>query len=327
MRKIGVGVDLGATNVRIAVGDEEGNILCKLKERTIKDKGAKGISEQIIGMIHNLKPETNWIKNLLGIGIGSTGPLDLNLGGLMKPTNIPYDYVPLVAPLKQAFKKPIHLLNDGQSAVIGEKFFGAGKKHENLGYITLGSGIGGGIYVDDHLIRGKDGNATEIGHFTIDFKGQLLCGCGRRGHWEAYCSGLGIPNYARLLLSDFIKNDPKEVNSSQLVKNVNGDWRKITTKMIFDCAKLDDKISKAIVEKVGTINAIGFSCVIDAYDPSLITVGGSLALKNESLIMEPIKRNVVKHSRNGIPEIHVTEVGDEIVLYGALALAFNKVNA
>ena len=137
-----------------------------------------------------------------------------------------------------------------------------------MGYITISSGIGGGIFVDNHLLRGKDGNATEIGHFTIDFEGRMICGCGRRGHWEAYCSGIGMPNYARFLLREFSK-EKFERKSSMLVKKVHSNREKITSKMIFDAAKAGDKTSIEIVEKVGILNAIGFASVIDAYDSSL----------------------------------------------------------
>ena len=321
MGRIAVGVDLGATNVRVALGEENGTIIRRLKESTIKDRGAMGISEQIIRMIRSLQPGKEWVSNLQGIGIGSAGPLDIKSGGLVNPANINFPFVPLVEPLRETFGLNTYLLNDGLSAVMGEKFFGLGKNHENLGYITISSGIGGGIFVDNHLLLGKDGNATEIGHLTIDFEGRLICGCGRRGHWEAYCSGTGIPNYAKLLLNEFLKEN-SDIKSS-LLETVNGNYDNITSKMIFNAAKAGDKFSMEVVTKIGILNAIGFASVLDAYDPSLITVGGSLALKNEKLVLEPIRQEINKHAINRVPEICITKLGDEVVLYGALALAFH----
>jgi glucokinase len=323
MGKIAVGVDLGATNIRVALGGDDGTIFSRIKERTIKDQGPQAISEQIIRMIRSLQPGKKWISNLQGIGIGSAGPLDLKRGGLVNPTNIDYPFVPLVKPLQETFGLNTYLLNDGLSAVMGEKFFGFGKKHENLAYITISSGIGGGIFVDNHLLIGKDGNATEIGHLTIDFEGRLICGCGRRGHWEAYCSGIGMPKYAKLLFTELSKENPKI--KTTLLKNVQENWKKITSKTIFDSAKLGDKFSKEVIKKVGVLNSIGFASVLDAYDPSLITVGGSLVLKNENMILEPITQQIGKHAINRIPKICKTNLGDEIVLYGALALAYHPV--
>jgi len=318
-RKIAVGVDLGGTNIRVALGDDEGRILAKFSERTEKTKGPEGISEQIARIIRCLEKKEAKTGEIIGIGIGSAGPLDLKRGGLMKPTNIPYDFIPLVEPLEDIFHLPTYLLNDCSTAVMGEKFFGAGKNHENLAYITLSTGIGGGIYVDGHLLIGKDGNATEVGHFTIDYEGKLLCGCGKRGHWEAYCSGNGIPNYVRLLLS---QGRFEGVKDSLLMRRISGDLDRLTAKILYDCAKAGDPLALELVDKIGILNSVGFACVVDAYDPSLITVGGSISLRNESLIIDPIRRGVKEHARNRVPEIRITPLGDDVVLYGALAMVF-----
>ena len=239
----------------------------------------------------------------------------------MKPTNIPYDFIPLVEPLEDAFHLPTYLLNDCSTAVMGERFFGAGKEHENLAYITLSTGIGGGIYVDGHLLVGKDGNATEIGHFTIDYEGRLMCGCGKRGHWEAYCSGNGIPNYVRLLLS---RKRPERFENSLLMQSISGDLDRLTAKILYDCAKTGDPLALELVDKIGVLNSIGFACVVDAYDPSLITVGGSIALRNENLVIDPIRRYIKEHARNRVPEIKITPLRDDVVLYGALAMVFHS---
>jgi len=318
--KIAVGVDLGGTNVRVALGDEKGRILAKISERTEKTRGPEGISEQIARIIHYLEEKEVKAKKIIGIGIGSAGPLDLKRGGLMKPTNIPYDFIPLVEPLEDTFHLPTYLLNDCSAAVMGERFFGAGKKHENLAYITISTGIGGGIYVDGHLLIGKDGNATEIGHFTIDFEGKLMCGCGKRGHWEAYCSGNGIPNYVELILS---QERHEEIKDSLLMRRISGDLNLLTAKILYDCAKAGDPLSLELVDKIGVLNSIGFACVVDAYDSSLITVGGSIALRNERLVIDPIRRGVKEHARNRVPEIKITPLGDDVVLYGALAMVFH----
>jgi len=321
MERLAVGVDVGGTNIRVALGDERGRIIARISERTEKHRGPEGISRQIVRSIRRLIERIGG-RRIEGIGIGSAGPLDLKRGGLMKPTNIPYDFVPLVEPLREEFDLPVYLLNDCSVAVVGERFFGAGKEHENLAYITLSTGIGGGIYVDGHLLIGKDGNATEIGHFTIDYKGRLLCGCGKRGHWEAYCSGNGIPNYVRLLLSE---EDPDEVKDSLLMSKINGNLNLLTAKILYDCAKAGDPLSLKLTDRIGVLNAIGFACVIDAYDPSLITIGGSIALRNENLVLSPIRKYVGEHARNRVPEIRITPLGDDVVLYGAIAMVFHAI--
>jgi glucokinase len=318
-KRLAVGIDVGATNIKIAMGDETGQILTKFLEKTEKNQGPEGISNQLIRMVHSLQKEHPEAKKIISIGIGSAGPLDLKKGGLMKPTNMPYDFVPLVKPLEDAFKLPTYLLNDCTAAVIGEKHFGAGKEHKNMVYITISTGIGGGVYVDDHLLIGKDGNAHEIGHFTIDSMGHLQCGCGKRGHWEAYCAGSSIPNFVRVLLE---QKKHKGQENSLLFKAVNQDLSKLTAKILYDAAKAGDPLSIGLVEDIGQLNAIGFACVIDAYDPSLITIGGAVALNNADLVIDPIKRFVQNHARNRLPEIFLTPLGEYVVAYGALSMVF-----
>ncbi len=320
-RLLAFGVDVGGSNVRVVLGDDSGQILMKTIEKTIKDEGPEGISNQIIRMIQAIQKENSRAKKAVGIGIGSAGPLDLKKGGLMKPTNLPFDFVPLVDPLRDAFKLPTYLLNDCASAVLGEKRFGLGKEYDNLVYVTISTGIGGGVIVDNHLLTGKDGNAHEIGHFTIDNAGRLQCGCGKLGHWEAYCSGSGIPNYVRLLLKG--KNQ-KEVANSLLLRSVNRDLSLLTAKALFDAAKAGDRLSVELVEQIGVLNAIGFACVIDAYDPSVITVGGAIALNNADLVIAPIKNHVGEHARNRLPEIYLTNLGEYVAAHGALSIVFER---
>ena len=125
-------------------------------------------------MIRSLKASGGFCK----IGVASAGPLDLREGAVVHSPNIGFDYIPLVKPLEDEFKVPVYLCNDCVAGVIGEKELGYGRGYGNLVYVTLSSGIGGGVFVDNHLLIGKDGNAHEIGHITIDYEGKLTCGCG-----------------------------------------------------------------------------------------------------------------------------------------------------
>jgi len=317
--KFVVGVDLGATWVRVALSDEKGNILGKLSEKTYKGENGEKISEQILNMIFKLIEKTR-VPGISAVGIGSIGPLDMKRGVIIKPANLPFENVPLVEPISSKLNVPVYLVNDCTAAVIGEHRFGAGKDLDNLIYVTLSTGIGGGAYVNGHLLLGKDGNAVEIGHMVIDFEGRLKCGCGKRGHWEAYCGGANIPNFAKLILDEIDKRKKEE---SLLFKLIRGNLSDLTTEVIFRAANEGDEISLHIVSEVGKLNAIGFANVINVYDPSLITVGGSIALNNPILILDPIRRNVKKYAVNKIPEISLTPLGSDIVLYGAIALALN----
>jgi glucokinase len=202
--------------------------------------------------------------------------------------------------------------------VLGEKEFGLGKGLSNLVYITLSTGIGGGAIVDGKLLIGKDGNAVEIGHMVIDKEGKLLCGCGKPGHWEAYCSGANIPRFVRLWFKSH------EVEKSKLFELGGTNLSKLTSKLLFEAAKLGDEVAIQVVEEIGRLNAMGFANLINAYDPELITVGGAVALNNPELVLRPIKKYVKDFAVNRVPKIALTPLGEDVTLYGLLAVVLRS---
>ncbi len=304
-------VDIGATNVRVASGDE-GGLIEKIMERTDRENGPKGVSAQIIRLVRSLE-----IEELAAIGVGSIGPIDIDTGSIVNTPNFPFKEIPVLEPLTFEFHVPVRMLNDCAAAVLGEKEYGAGKGLRNLVYVTLSTGLGGGAIVDGHVLIGKDGNAVEVGHLTIDPDSPLVCGCGCRGHWEAYSSGRNIPKYARLLLSEIKAKD------NLLQELAGGDPGGITAEILFEAARRLDPTALTIVRKIGEVNAIGFADIVNVFDPQLITVGGSIALENPDLILKPILENIDKHLINRRPEIMITPLGQDAVLYGALALAMS----
>ncbi|MGQ9679502.1 MAG: ROK family protein [Candidatus Bathyarchaeia archaeon] len=309
--KLYIAVDLGATNIRVASGDKT-SIKRRIVEKTDKNNGSLGISKQIIRMIKAVNGE-----EICAIGIGSIGPLELSTGRIVNTPNLPFKDIPIVKPISEAFGVPVKLLNDCCAAALGEHLYGAGRGVKNLVYITFSTGLGGGAIVDDHLLQGKDGNAHEIGHLTIDPDSELVCGCGGRGHWEAYSSGINIPKYAEWLIK---RSEAQNRFKQAIEKN-----RALgSAEEIFSKARKGDALAFWIVEKIGEVNAIGFSDVINVYDPELITVGGSIAIENPDLILKPVLNNVCRRTINRVPKIMITPLLRDTVLYGALALAIDE---
>jgi len=273
--------------------------------------GSLGVSKQIIRLIEFIKEEP------ISIEIGSIGPIDQKEGIITNTPNYPFNNIPILEPLIDKYKVPVTIVNDCASAVKGEQTFGAGQGLSNLVYVTIITGLGGGAIVNDHLLLGKDGNAVEVGHFTVDSDSDIVCGCGCRGHWEAFSSGKNIPAFAKTLLKEL------DWKNGSLYKLSEGKPENLTAIKIYDAAKLGDKYARMIVDKIGEINAIGFANVINAYDPELITIGGSIALNNPKLSLNPIMENIEKHTINRVPEIKLTSLGQDAVLIGALALAMS----
>ncbi len=303
-----VAVDIGATNIRVAVGDER-SLRAKRSEATDRLNGPEGVPRQIARMIRSLASEP------MAVGIGSIGPLDVKNGAIGATPNFAFKHIPIVAPLEEELGVPVRIVNDCNAAVIGEHIYGAGRGLDNIFYVTMSTGMGGGAIVDGNPLNGKDGNAPEIGHLTINPDSELICGCGCRGHWEAHCSGANIPKFARVLLRN------RNLEGGLLLKMVGGDLGRLTPEMIFGAAGRGDGDALYIVDEVGKVNAVGFADIVNAFDPELITVGGSVALNNPELIIDPIMKGIDRHLINRRPEIRLTPLGADVVLYGGLAVA------
>jgi glucokinase len=318
-----IGIDLGGTWVRVVLSDEEGHFVAKISEKVDKSSAA-AIGHQMIRLARFLCNKHGFdIKSVNGAGIAATGPLIQKEGALIHPTAMPFDYVPLTKPVSEELGIPSCLINDAAGAALGEKMFGAAKGLDNYAYITISTGIGCGAIVNGTLLLGKDGNAHEVGHIVIDFEGRLKCGCGKRGHWEAYCSGSNIPNFIRMRL---IEMPEKAVKESLLLKRIGGNMSRLAASDLFAAAKEADNVSLKLVKEIGVLNAIGFANVVNAYDPSLITVGGTVTLKNKKMVMSPITKHVKDYVINRIPKIMVTPLGDDIGLYGAIATALTYIS-
>ena len=304
MEKICLALDIGATNLRIALINKQGKILKKICQ-TIKRRGKDGkiVTDQIIKLTDFLIKKEPLLS---GIGIASIGPLDYKKGGIKNSPNIPFRFIPLLGPLSSTFGLPISLLNDCLAAVWAEKIYGAGKHLESLVYITISTGIGGGAIVDNHLLFGKDGNAAEIGHFIIEEKYNFLCSCDKgRGHWEGIASGSNLPRFFQA----WLKKTKSKAN-----------FKTKSAKNIFSAAKNKDRIALKFIEELGKINARALSNIIVAYNPELITLGGAVVLNNKELILEPIKK-YIDHFLTP-PKIKITPLGKDIVLLGAAAVVF-----
>ncbi|MEA3453034.1 MAG: ROK family protein [Patescibacteria group bacterium] len=303
-----IAVDLGASNLRIALVSKKGKILKSLIAKTPK-KGTSGIviSKKIILLINAIISNQSK-KQILGIGIGSAGPLDYKSGKIFNSSNIPFKNIPLVEPLKKYFNLPVYLFNDCSAATWGEKTFGAGKKYKNLVYVSISSGIGSGAIVDNHFLIGHNHNATEVGHFIVDTKYSLLCSCKRgHGHWEGYCSGNNLVRFLKYWIKS---NNIKKKHSIKAAED------------IFVLAKQKDKTILKFIEEVGRINARGISNVIVAYSPEMITLGGAVILNNKKFILPYIKKNIDKFLIP--PKIIITPLKENIVLLGVAALVFSK---
>ncbi len=297
-----VGIDAGGTWIRAALGTPQGKILRRISSR-LDLSYAASFEDQIASAA--IAAAGGDLRDVGAICVAVAGRLDLKNGTLVSSPHARVGKVPLADTIRAKTGKPTLLANDNVAAALAEKRLGCGGRHANMVYVGIGTGIGGGAFVDGKLLIGKDGNAHEIGHMVIDIAGRLTCACGGAGHWEAYTSGSGLPNLARLLSAP-AKDAPAGTSSAV---------------GIFTLADRGNEFASSVLGEAATINAKAISNLVSLYDPSLIAIGGGVAVKNPGLVIDPLKALVPELCFNAPPEIAVSSLGAEAQLIGALLWA------
>jgi len=345
------GVDLGGTKVTALIADHQGTLIARSQRPLSAADGRfsrfhdgvafSGVVEQIASLLHQLLGQ-NDIATLSGIGIGSAGPL--RHGAIRNPPNIdlpaiPSDlpgrpvYLPLTAPLAEAFDAPVRLENDCNAAAVGEAVYGIGrgtqdKEDLHLVYVTVSTGLGAGVWSGGRLLLGKEGNAAEMGHVVVK-EGGLRCGCGNNGCAEAYCSGSGIVKNARVRLADMDLS--ADLPLLRLVRSAAGEagcpsedqlrlLDFITPPRVFEAAAADDPVARTVIDDAVRYGGIALSAIANAFDPQTITLGGAIAIAHPEIVA-PMADEMRHHLNVTAPEVRLTPLGTGAVEYGAIALA------
>ncbi|MGC8566627.1 MAG: ROK family protein [Caldisphaera sp.] len=304
-----IAVDIGATNLRVALFEDEKKI-DEIKKNTPKDS-PQSLSLSIINSIETISPDNDFES----IGIGSIGPLNLRKGIIEIAPNLGLRNLPLKEPLVKKFNKKVYISNDAMAAVWAEKILGKGKESNDIVYITISTGIGVGAIVDGNLLVGRRGNSHELGHAVINFESNEICGCGAIGHWEAYAGGKNIHRTA-LNYAKFWKEKKTKAYNLAIQDN-------LTPEKLYALARENDEFAISLVEYINKIHSAGISTIIAAYDPESIYIGGSIYLYNEDIIRPSLIKNIPYYSALGVPKIERSSFGDDQVLYGAASIALN----
>lgn len=299
-----IGIDIGGTWLKAAIVDENYRILNRISIE-VKQIISSPL-ESLEYIIREIAKDR--INEVVGIGIAAAGRLDLKKSLIVFSPNSSLRNLN-IATLEERLNKPVKLINDGVAAALAEWKIGAGLGHENIVFVNIGSGIGGGIIVDNHLLMGKEGNAHEFGHMIIDINGIMTCKCGGKGHWEAYTSGNGLPNYCSFLAKDF--NYRTNFLKKVLFEN-------FSTREIFEYARIGDEFALHVINEANRINSIGMANLINLYDPSIILIGGSVIMNNMDLIINPLISSIRELSFNSPPEIVPSKLGENASIIGAI---------
>lgn len=313
VEKLIIGVDLGGTQIRAALADAQGKIIQRVSQPTIADEGPEAVLGRIKEAIRRVLPAE--IGRVSAIGFAAPGPLDPWKGIIMDAPNLPgWKNVPLKDLMGEEFDLPVFVGNDANLAALAEQRFGAGQGAADLIYITVSTGIGGGIIAHNRLLLGAQGFAAEVGHHTIEAHGPR-CNCGNIGCLEALAAGPAIARRARELIKDGAETAITEL--------VGGDLDRITAKEVNQAAQAGDPMAIEIFRQAGFYIGIGIVNLLHILNPSLIVIGGSVA-KAGDLLFEPIRATVRERAMasyywENTPILPAT-LGDDVGLLGAVAL-------
>jgi len=305
-----IAIDLGGTNIRAALCDESGSILKRFKQFTLPEQGATAVINRIAETARAVLPED---MQVIGAGVASPGPIDPYTGTVLYAANLYWHDVPLRDALQQALQLPVTVGNDANLAALGEQSYGAGKGVRDLAYITLSTGIGCGVILNDQLVLGHRGLATEIGHMVMDFNAPPG-DSGVPGCFEHYAAGPGIARLAQ--------TKARGDHNTKMLALAGGDINKITAKEVGEAAQAGDALALEVVQEAGRIIGLGMVNALHLFDPAMIIVGGSVALMGDVLlnrVRETIEQNAMPPYR-GRPLVPAM-LGDDCGLLGAAALA------
>jgi glucokinase len=302
-----IAVDVGGTQIRAACYAPDSLTPIRI-DRTSTRHPSETPLERLTELVASIWPEKG---SVAAIGVAAPGPLDPFAGVIREAPNIPgWIDVPLRSHIEQRFGVPVALGNDANLAALGEWTYGAGQGHHHLVYITVSTGIGGGVIIDDRLLLGLNGLAAELGHVTILPDGPL-CGCGARGHLEALSSGTGIARWV-------------EEQLSQGARSSLPCGQPVTAKLVGVAAQAGDALAIAAIERAGSYLGLALANYLHIFNPSIIIIGGGVSQLGP-LLLDPLWAAIEKHTLSPYYLEHLTlaraALGDAAGLIGALALA------
>lgn len=314
MKKYRIGLDVGGTNIKIALVDTQGEISYSNSIPTRAEMGYEYTINNMKQAIKDLMQETKIDKNSIeGIGFGFPGQIDYKNGIVRLAPNIPgWVNVPIAQEIEKEFGITTRVDNDVKCATLGELKFGAGKGSENLVCITVGTGIGSGIVINGKLVRGASNAAGEIGHIKLEMHSTNICGCGDTGCFEAMASGPEIVAIAQ----DYIRGG----KSTKFREMANGG--EITPYIVSEAAKQGDAVAKRIFTIMGERLGIGLASVVNLLNPEKIIIGGGVADAGDILfnpIKETIRKRTLSVSGDAV-EIVPAQLGNSAGVIGASLL-------
>ena len=315
-----IGVDIGAAKLRAAVVDLGANIVAKIAKETNADEGKERVFKRMIETIYEVIDASGVEKDKIkGIGIGISGVIDHQKGICLFCPNIKgWENVPVKRLVKEEFGIEASVDESTRMMALAEHWCGLARKVESFIFVTVGIGVGSGIFTNGQLYRGSRGTAGELGHTTVDENGPR-CRCGNRGCLETLISGPAIVRRVREELEEGVVSLISEMTGS--------DFAKTTPEIVAEAARKGDKLAFNIMEKTGVYLGIGIANAVNLFNPELVIIGGGVAQASD-LFLDTVKRTVkarALHTASTSVDIKISKLADTIAAQGAAILILKDI--
>lgn len=297
-----VGIDLGGTNIAVGLVNEEGKILSSLSIPTNVERHYTEIVKDMADVSKKVIEDAGVnMSEVAGVGIGCPGAIDNANGVCTYAYNLNMDHAEIVKEFKKHLDLPVNLENDANAAALGEYAIN-GQGADNFVFITLGTGVGGGVVLNGKIFRGFNGIGAELGHIVIDQNGEM-CSCGRRGCWEAYASVTALIRETKKAM---------EKNPDSIMHEIAAEEGKVSGMTSFVAAKRGDAAAQAVVDKYFEYIGVGITDIVNIFQPQKLFIGGSIS-KEGDYLLKPVRKYVEEHDFNK----HMDKVQIEIAtLFG-----------
>lgn len=297
-------LDIGGTKLAAGVVDANGRVHSFVVEPTHREGPDEALPRLFeLGRRAVADSGVDW-PAIETVGIGCGGPLDAARGVLIAPPHLPgWHDVQIVDLARQAFERPVTLENDATAAAAGEHRWGAGAGARHMVYLTISTGVGGGVVIDGSLYRGASGNGGELGHVTVDWRGRRCRGCGRLGCLEAYVSGTSIAERAREAGLPYT-----------------------TSEEVAAAARAGDTGAQALWDETVEALACGLVSIVNLFEPELVVLGGGVTRSGEQLVgpvREKVRAAAMRPAGEAV-DVVLSKLGDQVGVVGAAAIVYDR---
>ncbi|ANZ58240.1 glucokinase [Fructilactobacillus lindneri] len=316
MSKNLIGIDLGGTTTKMAFLNEDGEVLDKWRILTdISDNGSHIVENIVKSISKHIEDSGKTTNDFIGIGMGTPGAVNRENGTVTEAYNLGWKTVqPIRKQIQEGLGLPFEIDNDANVASLGEYWKGAGSSEDDVVFVTLGTGVGGGVIANGKLLHGVNGGAGEIGHIAVQPNG-YLCTCGKKGCLETYASATGIVRVAGDMA--------KEFNGTSRLAELEQTDEKITSKLIFYLADNGDILANQVVDKVCFYLGLALSDIGNTLNPASIIIGGGVSNAGNTLLQPTTKyfqQNAFTSVRDST-KIKLAELGNDAGVIGAASMA------